>query len=91
MKHSQRRLITLVAIVVLACFGIAIVFNSNHNGTPFVLLCITVIDTAVGYNIGAARGRPALGLVLGFLLSIVGWLIVGLIPQRPSQTLGPWG
>lgn len=67
---TRRWAFAVVAAGVLACFGIAIALNANHGGNTVVLLCITAVDTAVGYNIGAARGRPALGLVLGFLLSI---------------------
>lgn len=41
-----------------------------------------VVWTLIGLGIGAARGRAAFGLLLGFLLGPIGWLIVLILPKE---------
>jgi hypothetical protein len=50
-----------------------------------VYLLALIIGTGVGWLIGRAKRRPVLGLVLGFLLSWIGWIIVACIPAK-AQT-----
>ncbi len=39
---------------------------------------------AIGYFIGEKKGRALLGLVLGFLLGIIGVIIIALIPKAKT-------
>ena len=39
---------------------------------------------AIGYFIGEKKGRTLLGLVLGFLLGIIGVIIIALIPKAKT-------
>ncbi len=41
-----------------------------------------VIGAAVGYWIGGKKGRPVLGLVLGALFTLIGWIIMLIIPKK---------
>ena len=47
-----------------------------------ILLILWIIQAGVGFAIGRARGRPWLGLLLGTLLGVFGWIILAFI--RPS-------
>ena len=49
-----------------------------------ILLFLWATFAAVGYAIGHGKGRPGLGLALGFLLGVFGWIIVAVLP-----TVGP--
>lgn len=39
------------------------------------------VSSAIGYLIGRTRKREAFGLLMGFLLGPIGWLIVALLPK----------
>jgi hypothetical protein len=49
-----------------------------------VLLIVLVLPIYVGYRVGKVRGQAVLGLVLGFMLSWLGVLIVLLMPKRAT-------
>ena len=42
----------------------------------------TIIGAAVGYYIGTRKGRPVLGLAPGLVLSLIGWIIMLIIPKK---------
>lgn len=50
--------------------------------SSLLILIGTIFSVAIGYFIGVRRGRPVLGAVLGFFLSIIGWIIVAVIPRK---------
>jgi hypothetical protein len=58
-----------------------------------VVLLIWVACGVAGWKIGDNKGRPGLGAVLGFLLGLIGLLIVALIPSaqaaRPQVAWAP--
>ncbi len=41
-----------------------------------------VIGALVGYWLGGRKGRPVLGLILGALLTFIGWIIMLIIPEK---------
>jgi hypothetical protein len=51
-----------------------------------VLLLIWIACGVVGWKLGESKGRPALGLVLGILLGLLGLLIVALIPAANTRS-----
>lgn len=46
-----------------------------------IILFWGVIGALVGLFIGDAKGRTGAGVVLGFLLGPIGWLIIGIGPN----------
>lgn len=44
-----------------------------------------VFNAIAGALIGRLRGRPLLGMVLGLLLSVFGWIIVFLLPDHQPR------
>ena len=48
------------------------------------IITMTIIGTIADFQIGRARGRPKLGVTLGFLFGLIGVLAIWLIP-RTSQ------
>ena len=51
----------------------------------FVLLMGFIINITVGYAIGKPKGRGGEGILLGFLLSFLGWIITAcLSPIGPK-------
>jgi hypothetical protein len=55
-----------------------------------MLLLVCVAQMAIGTWVGIRKGRPVLGLSLGFLLGIIGIAIVALIPAKKKVDNG-WG
>jgi uncharacterized membrane protein YfcA len=53
-----------------------------------VLLVWSAIGALVGYLIGKWKGRGTLGLWLGLLLGVIGWIIVAVLPDSQRVT-GP--
>jgi hypothetical protein len=51
-----------------------------------MLISSLVVGGGIGLLIGKAKGRPALGFVLGFLLGIIGWIVSALIPRPQTVT-----
>jgi len=47
-----------------------------------ILLILWIIQAGVGLAIGRAKGRPGLGLLLGALLGVFGWIALAFV--RPS-------
>jgi len=47
-----------------------------------VFVIFWLIQAGVGYWIGHGKGRPWLGLALGFFLGVIGWVIMAFI--RPT-------
>ncbi len=41
-----------------------------------------VIGAIVGYWLGGKKGRPVLGLALGAVLTLIGWIIILVIPKK---------
>jgi hypothetical protein len=48
------------------------------------IITMTIIGTIVGFRVGRARGRPKLGVILGFLFGLIGVLVIWLIPRTPQ-------
>lgn len=44
-------------------------------------LLYVLISGGVGFAIGAGKGRPIAGTLLGFFLFILGWIIIALLPK----------
>ena len=51
------------------------------NWAPIITM--TIIMTFVGFRVGRDRGRPKLGVTLGFLFGLIGVLAIWLIPRTP--------
>lgn len=47
----------------------------------FVVLVGVVVFAGIGYLIGAYKGRPVLGCALGALFTILGILIIAVVPK----------
>lgn len=54
------------------------------RGTVAVLIVMFMIGGGFGLAIGAMRGRPVLGFVLGCLLTWIGWIVVAALPRKPA-------
>jgi hypothetical protein len=58
------------------------------NVTELLLICISLVSTAVcpvlGYLLSRRRCQPWLGILLGLLLGPVGVLIVLVLPEKVS-------
>jgi hypothetical protein len=52
-----------------------------------VLSLMLVFTAVLGCVIGKRRGRPVLGLLLGFVMGPLGPVVIALVPRRRS---GPW-
>ena len=48
------------------------------------IITMTIIVTIVGFRVGRDRGRPKLGVTLGFLFGLIGVLAIWLIPRTPQ-------
>jgi len=48
------------------------------------IVTMTIIGTIVGFRVGRDRGRPKLGVTLGFLFGLIGVLAIWLIPRTPQ-------
>ena len=48
------------------------------------IISTTIIGTIAGFRVGRARGRPKLGVTLGFLFGLIGVLAIWLIPRTPQ-------
>ena len=42
----------------------------------------SLVGALVGYWLGGKKGRPILGLVLGALLVLLGWIIMLIVPEK---------
>lgn len=52
----------------------------------FLAIIIWGVSTWAGREIGISRGRATQGLLLGFFLSLIGLLIIYMLPARPIST-----
>ncbi|MGH9270034.1 MAG: hypothetical protein ACRDZ2_02050 [Ilumatobacteraceae bacterium] len=52
----------------------------------WVYVVAGIVGVVVGWWIGSIKGYPVLGAVLG-IFTIVGWIIMALIPARGSRPL----
>ena len=48
------------------------------------IITMTIIGTIAGFRVGRDRGRPRLGVTLGFLFGLIGVLAIWLIPRTPQ-------
>jgi len=53
--------------------------RGNMGWAPIIIT--TIIMTIVGFRVGRDRGRPKLGVTLGFLFGLIGVLAIWLIPR----------
>ena len=52
-----------------------------------ILLILWIIQAGVGLAIGRAKGRPGLGLLLGALLGVFGWIALAFVgPASRSRS-----
>ena len=56
---------------------------------PGVMIGAIVVGALVGWLIGKNKGLGGLGAVLGGLLGIIGWIIVGVMKGNRDQNLPP--
>jgi hypothetical protein len=53
-------------------------------------LIVVAVDIGVGVWIASIKNRPLwLGALLGFLLSIIGWIILAILPKQEGATTSP--
>jgi hypothetical protein len=50
-----------------------------------VLVLIWIACGIVGWKLGESKGRPALGLVLGVVLGLIGLLVIALLPAATPR------
>src|SRR4051794_23588261 len=55
------------------------------RGTVVVLIVIFMIGGGFGLAIGAIRGRPVLGFILGCLLTWIVWIVVAALPRKRAE------
>ena len=48
------------------------------------IITMTIIGTILGFRVGRERGRPKLGVTLGFVFGLIGVLAIWLIPRTPQ-------
>jgi hypothetical protein len=48
------------------------------------IITMTIIGTIFGIRVGRERGRPKLGVTLGFLFGLIGVLAIWLVPRTPQ-------
>lgn len=48
------------------------------------IITMTIIGTILGLRVGRERGRPKLGVTLGFLFGLIGVLAIWLTPRTPQ-------
>jgi hypothetical protein len=53
--------------------------------SAIVGLVIYIACIAGSASIGSRKGRPVLGIVLGILLSLIGLIIIAVIPSKRSR------
>lgn len=57
----------------------------SNSGAGFVTVLIVIallaVNGCIGYLIGNAKGRGTEGFWLGFLISVIGWIIVAILPR----------
>ena len=52
------------------------------SGAAAIPIVIWIACAVAGYYIGKPKGRPGWGIALGFFLSVIGLIIIALIPAR---------
>jgi hypothetical protein len=59
-----------------------------ESRTVYYTVLVATLFAGLGYVLGERKGRTGLGTVLGFVLGLVGLIIVALLPakHRPSRT-----
>jgi hypothetical protein len=55
------------------------------RGNQMVIIPAIIIGGLVGWLIGKGKGLGGLGLVLGGLLGVIGWIIVAVMKGTPPQ------
>jgi|GEM_PF-5608785 len=48
----------------------------------YLPLIAIIVFTVLGFVVGRSRRRPVLGTVLGFLFSVIGVIVVAVIPRK---------
>ncbi len=56
------------------------------NDAVTFLILFWALGGVVGWFIGDYRGRPIAGAVLGVLLGVIGWLLIGFLFQPKDKT-----
>ena len=49
------------------------------------LILFWIFDAGIGYLIGNRKGRPVLGVTLGFVLGLIGWIILALVKPTHDE------
>lgn len=64
----------------------------ENNWFIFTICIASIFNGLVGLAIGAAKHRAGFGFLLGILLSVVGWIIVALMPsvETPPARVCPY-
>lgn len=55
-----------------------------------LIVLILIVIGFLGYQIGLRKGRPVLGACLGFVLGLIGLVIIAIIPRK-QNTYNPPG
>lgn|GEM_PF-3914653 len=63
--------------------------QANSDLTVLLLMAWLVLGPWMGYRIGKPKGRESLGIVLGLLLGVFGWMILALLPsdENPAPNI----
>jgi hypothetical protein len=56
---------------------------------PVALLIGMLVAGLIGMAIGKGKGHGGVGFVLGALLGVIGWIIVGVMKPSGSSSLDP--
>lgn len=59
------------------------------TGVIFLLLLIWAGEIAVGAAIGSSKGRTGEGAVWGFVLGVIGWIVIACRSDVRQDPLGP--
>ena len=56
-----------------------------------VLLLLLLLGGGVGWALGTWKGKPVLGVVTGFALGPLGWILMLMYPSQRGERLQPGG
>lgn len=51
-----------------------------------IFLVIWIISGFIGMAVGSSKNRAGFGFAMGLLLGFIGWIIVAVMPEAPSES-----